>query len=207
MIRKHHFISLLLLCGWLVTACTATVSNNNEPPAASSTPGEIGLVEVTATAAPSSTPTSEPTATTEPTAITEPTATRPPTATPLPDRPQLPADLQFVFSQEGGFAGIKQEWVIDGRGRVTQNGVEVQQLTEEKLTDLYQILLDNNFFTLAPTYKAEEICCDFFTYRLTVTVNGQDTTATAIGGPPETPEWLWNCLAPIIEITNHPPSS
>ncbi|MCL4870275.1 MAG: hypothetical protein KJ063_15025 [Anaerolineae bacterium] len=201
---KYQLVLPLLICSWLLTACTATVSNN-EPPAAFPTPTEIGLVEVTATVVPSPIPA---TPTPNPTATAAPVATSVPPASPLPDSPlQLPADLQFVFSQEGGFAGIKQEWVIDRRGRVTQNGVEVQQLTEGEISDLYQILLDNNFFTLAPTYKAEEICCDFFTYRLTVTANGQDTTAIAIGEPPETPEWLWNCLVPIIRITNRPPSS
>lgn len=172
-----------------------TVTTNETPTTVNDTATEIATAAAaTNTPVPSSTPL--PTHTT--TAPSEPTT---PSITQPDEETLLPPDLYFTFTQEGGIAGIQQEWVIEGSGRVLQNGTEVQQLKPEELTHIYQTLLDNDFFTLAPTYKAEEQCCDFFIYTLAVQVDGRTTSVRAVGGPPEIPEWLWNSFAPILVIT------
>ena len=183
-----QFIFLLLCCGCLV-ACTPGTANAPQ-------------ATIPATLEQSVVPTEPalPTLTPEPAATTE--------ALPDPDNGDLaayPADLLITFRQEGGFAGLQLEWVIEASGRVTQNGAELAPLTPEQVAGIYQALLDNDFFNLAPNYKAEEICCDFITYTLIVTANAQTTTAMTVGGPPDTPEWLWNCLQPILVVVGQAP--
>lgn len=114
----------------------------------------------------------------------------------------LPTDLVITFTQEGGIAGLQLELVIDSSGRVMQDETVIRQLTPEEMTTLYQTLLDNDFFTLAPDYRAEDICCDFFVYTLTVHANGETTDVRTVGGPPDTPDWLWNTLQPFIAIAD-----
>ncbi len=209
-----QFIFLLLCCGCLV-ACTPGTANAPQAtiPATleqSVVPTEPALP--TLTPEPSATPTIVPTAipaTDIPATATsapEPTATTEALPEPVSgDLAAYPADLLITFRQEGGFAGLQLEWVIEASGRVTQNGAELAPLTPEQVAGIYQALLDNDFFNLAPNYKAEEICCDFITYTLIVTANGQTTTALTVGGPPDTPEWLWNCLQPILTVVGQAP--
>lgn len=211
----------LVLCLWFLTACTpgtttdaatneampttdplaitpnadVAVITNETPTAVNDTATETAATNIPA-------PSSTPLVTFTPVAPPEPT-TAPITQ---PDEETLlPPALHFTFTQEGGFAGIQQEWVIEGSGRVLQNGTEVRQLKPEELNHIYQTLLDNDFFTLAPTYKAEEQCCDFFIYTLVVQVDARTTSVRAVGGPPEIPEWLWNSFAPILVITGQLP--
>jgi hypothetical protein len=114
----------------------------------------------------------------------------------------LPTDLVITFTQEGGIAGLQLELVIDSSGRVMQDETVIRQLTPEEMITLYQTLLDNDFFTLAPDYRAEDICCDFFVYTLTVHANSTTTDVRTVGGPPDTPDWLWNALQPFIALAD-----
>lgn len=180
-----------------VDITTVDITTNEPPTVVNETVTKIAAA-ATNTPAPSSTP---------PATFTL-VAPPEPTLAPVtqPDQEMLlPPDLHFTFTQEGGFAGIQQEWVIEGSGRVLQNGTEVRQLKPEELNHVYQTLLDNDFFTLAPTYKAEEQCCDFFIYTLVVQVDGRTTSVRAVGGPPEIPEWLWNSFVPILVIAGQLP--
>jgi hypothetical protein len=222
---KRIMMFNLVLCLWFLTACSpgttteaaaneavpttdplAIVPNADVDVTANETPTAVSDVttEIATAAAATNTPapSSTPLATFTPVVPPEPT-TAPVTQ---PDEEALlPPDLHFTFTQEGGFAGIQQEWVIEGSGRVLQNGTEVRQLKPEEINHIYQTLLDNDFFTLAPTYKAEEQCCDFFIYTLVVQADGRTTSVRAVGGPPEIPEWLWNSFAPILVITGQLP--
>lgn len=112
----------------------------------------------------------------------------------------FPSDLMITFTQEGGIMGLQVGLVIDSSGRVTQEGTVIAQLTPEEMDHIYQTLINNNFFTLAPDYQSEDICCDFFVYTLTVHANGETTAVRTVGGPPDTPEWLWNALQPFIAL-------
>ena len=177
------------------------VTTNETPTMVNETATEIATAAAaTNTPEPSSTPL--PTHTTA--ALPEPTT--PPVPEPDMSGALLPADFHLTFRQEGGMTGMQEDWVIERSGRVLQNGNEVRKLSPEELDNIYQTLLDNDFFTLAPTYKAEEQCCDFFTYTLDVQANGQTTSVRAVGGPPEIPEWLWNSFVPILVITGQLPA-
>lgn len=112
----------------------------------------------------------------------------------------LPSDLVITFTQEGGIMGLQLELVIDSSGRVTQNGTVITELSPDQMTTIYQTLINNEFFTLAPDYQAEDLCCDFFIYTLTVHANGETTSVRTVGGPPDTPDWLWNVLQPFITL-------
>ena len=209
-------IILWLICCGLLVACAPGTANAPELTVASTT---VPLDTATAAALPTLTPQLTDTATAMPTMVS-PTATEPvatattvsePTSTTSPQAypgsvTAYPADFTLTLRQEGGFAGVQLEWVIESSGRVTQNGAEIDQLTPEEVAGLYQALLDNNFFTLAPDYKTEEICCDFFKYTLTVTADSQTTSVVTVGGPPDTPPWLWNCLQPILALVGQVPA-
>jgi len=212
-------IILWLLCCVLLVACAPGTTDAPEPtvaettePLATATEAALPTLTPELTATSTAIPTTNPTATTsapEATATTLPDST-PTVATTTDSHPEpstaYPADLMITLRQEGGFTGAQLEWIIDSSGRVTQNGAEIDQLAPEEVAGLYQTLLDNNFFTLAPDYKAEEICCDFYKYTLTVTANAQTTSVITIGGPPDTPPWLWNCLQPILTLVGQVPA-
>lgn len=212
-----QIIWLLLLVGlWLLAACSPAAGGDARdntttdpdasptqaldpvtlPPEASATP-ELPAVEVAVTN------TTEMTATI--TVEATPNATATTDSTNVPDDGSdtaeiLPSDLVITFTQEGGIMGLQVELVIDSSGRVTQNGTVIAQLTPEEMDHIYQTLINNDFFTLAPNYQAEDICCDFFVYTLAVHANGETTAVRTVGGPPDTPEWLWNALQPFIAL-------
>ncbi|MBP7999118.1 MAG: hypothetical protein KA314_24345 [Chloroflexi bacterium] len=210
-------ILLLLVVG--LSACSPTAASSNSDLTAVTIVPTVGLAEITATtpgepAIPTSTSTTPPTVTVEPsstpgekpTTIATMTVMTTTVPLPVPDDPTaVPDDLLITFMQTGGFAGVEIELVIERSGRVRVNGDEGQPLSEEEITILYQTLMSNQFFTLGPTYKTIELCCDFFTYTLAVRANGQTTTVTTVGGPPDTPDWLWNSLQPFIGLTDNLP--
>lgn len=215
---KRTMWIFLLASLWLLVACSPAAGGN----APDDTTATSDVAESPTQALDPVTPSPEASATTElPTTEVEITSTAQVTATStveitpnpsattdsanVPDDGSgvaevLPSDLVITFTQEGGIMGLQLELVIDSSGRVTQDGAVITQLTPEQMTALYQTLLDNDFFTLAPDYQAEDICCDFFVYTLTVHANGTTTAVRTVGGPPDTPEWLWNVLQPFIAI-------
>ena len=197
---RRIFLLCLVVGLWLLVACT---------------PGETEDTSVTSTPTLSEQPTQalDPlTPTPEPTIV--PTATSTSESANIPDDGSgvmatatiVPNDLLITFTQEGGIMGLQLAITIDARGRVMQDDNLILQLTPEEVSVIYQALLDNNFFAQAPDYKVEDMCCDFFVYTITVHANGETTTARTIGGPPDTPEWLWNSLQPLIAIAGQGPT-
>lgn len=216
-VEMKRIMWLFLLTGlWLLAACSPAAggdavdnTNTTTDPDASPTQA-LDLVTLPPEATPEP-PTVEVavTNTIETTATTTVEAT--PNATATLDSPNVPddgsgmaeirpSDLVITFTQEGGIMGLQVELVIDSSGRVTQNGTVITELTYEEMDHIYQTLINNDFFTLAPDYQAEDICCDFFVYTLTVHANSETTAVRTVGGPPDTPEWLWNALQPFIAL-------
>ncbi|MCI0394380.1 MAG: hypothetical protein L0332_15435 [Chloroflexi bacterium] len=164
------------------------------------------------------------TETAEPTATPEPTSTRPdtatpdlvsPTAPPVTDTPVsteptappeevtpdvtglLPEGAVIFFSQEGGFAGIMESWTIYADGRVVKSTGDTWQVTPQAVSDLQMTIERTGFFDLPATTRPANICCDFFTYSLAVTYNGQTNVVVMSDGDPNMPQAMRDAVTAV----------
>lgn len=82
-----------------------------------------------------------------------------------------PLILEYVKS--GGIASINQSLEIDKFGNLIarSNGREEKsKLSQESITMIKNMLIENNFFNMSPEYNAASGNADFFSYSLTVTM-------------------------------------
>ncbi len=144
--------------------------------------------ESTATFIPTSTsPPSLPRASYPPPAAASPESLVSPTA-----RRQEPI---IIFRQEGGFAGAMLQWLIYEDGRVIAEGsgpgaVSGQyQVDPGAVSELMATLEDTGYFRERPV-KGNPVCCDFFTFTLTVRRDDQEITFSYSDGDQSAPEFL-----------------
>jgi Emfourin len=82
------------------------------------------------------------------------------------------SDAVIIYSREGGFAGVSQEWVIHLDGTINAPAGETLTVSPEAVRELVEIGAETNFANLAgaPTPDA---CCDQFVYTLTFSTADQ----------------------------------
>jgi hypothetical protein len=126
----------------------------------------------------------------------DPTATKESSLSPDPSESETAV---IVLHQEGGLAGVENEWSIHADGRVLTNSGAELQVESEKVTELLETIEQAGFFDLERPEPAN-VCCDFFTFTLTVR-NGESENVVVISeGDPSIPEGLSTALAAVQEL-------
>jgi len=88
--------------------------------------------------------------------------------------------LLLEYTKSGGIAGVQESVTVDSDGKLALNKgkqKQVYQLSQQDLSDLKDVIIENGFFELEQTaYEPASNTADFFTYELEV-VLGNTTNA------------------------------
>lgn len=129
-------------------------------------------------------PTLTPTATATPT----PGAATPTRVEEAGEMPASFANAAIVHERSGGFAGIQESWAIFLDGTVLSRDGKKGQLPPAEVSDLLRQIEAAGFFGWQQAYLPSTLCCDRFTYRLTVRLGDRTKTVStmdgALGEPP-----------------------
>lgn len=154
-----------------------------------------------------STPTVEPTRTTRPsdtptTAVAELTEVYPtsPVETPTGSA-QTAGEPVIILQQEGGYAGVMQTWAIYADGHILTEQNSSCRAEPESISDLQTMAEESGFFEMSFT-QASAICCDFFTYTLTIQSGDMVNTVVVSEGDPKMPQELRELLFSVQQTVN-----
>jgi len=99
-------------------------------------------------------------------------------STPLPAKPPLSeGNALIVFRRSGGLMGVSESWVIYEDGHVTyQEEIEGEsaagEIEAQELAGLLALIEEAGFFSFSDSYMPQNICCDRFSYEITVFKDG-----------------------------------
>ena len=189
--RKWLILAVLIL---LLAACapSSELTNGEE----SRTP-EVGP-EFVNTSTPAALATRIPTKTIQPTSAP---ATSSPKETPLTLPGENYAGVLIVFQQEGGFAGLDITWRIYNDGRVERGSEIIGELDQKALLLLMDKIDGSGFFDLAQK-ESENICCDFFTYTITVLDGDRANSITISEADPDMSPGLEEVIREVLQVVN-----
>ncbi len=105
----------------------------------------------------------------------------------------------IVFSQEGGFAGIQNIWLIYADGRVEAPEGREFQLAPATVESLLTEIEEIGFFDLNQPKQAD-ICCDRFTYTLLVRHGGQENEISFTEGDPNLAETYYKANEVVLSV-------
>ncbi len=128
-------------------------------------------------------------------------ATSSPTETPLTLPGENYAGVLIVFQQEGGFAGLDITWRIYNDGRVERGSEIIGELDQKALLLLMDKIEGSGFFNLAQK-ESENICCDFFTYTITVLDGDRANSITISEADPDMPPGLEEIIRQLVQVVN-----
>ncbi|MHA2428815.1 MAG: hypothetical protein ACXADB_12400 [Candidatus Hermodarchaeia archaeon] len=94
---------------------------------------------------------------------------------------------QISYSVSGGFAGISESWSVDGGGRFLANDGSTYSVDKHQLSILFKAMDQIGFFELEYALDPFSSCADCFTYKLTVSYDGQYKEIAWRDGDPELP--------------------
>jgi len=128
--------------------------------------------------------------------------------TPSPDKTALnvaldatpsPADLVIVFERSGGFAGVDEKWSIYTGGKIVKENGDTFSVDAAKVTALLDAAEAANFFEMKASSAIGSVsnCKDCFSYKLTITSNGQTNTITTSDGATGLPDAFMEILKQI----------
>ena len=125
--------------------------------------------------------------------------------TPVPMKVPLPEGSPLiVFRRSGGLMGVSESWVIYEDGRVAyQEEIKGESATGEieaqELAGLLGLIEERGFFSSSDSYMPQNICCDRFSYELTIFKDGQSKRVTTMDGA-EAPEGLWTIIGELNKL-------
>ena len=130
-----------------------------------------------------------------------PSAIEPTAATRVSLTPQdsSAASAVIILGQEGGIAGVQNEWTIYGDGRIVTNNGDELMVEPEEVTALLETIEQAGFFDLEQP-EAADICCDFFTFTLTIKSGELEKRIVMSEGDPSIPQALSETLAAVQEL-------
>jgi len=124
---------------------------------------------------------------------------------PLPVKtPLSEGSPPIVFRRSGGLMGVSESWVIYEDGRVTyQEEIKGESATGEieaqELAGLLGLIEETGFFSFSDSYMPQNICCDRFSYEITVFKDGRGKRVTTMDGA-EAPEGLWTIIGELNKL-------
>jgi len=110
----------------------------------------------------------------------------------------------IVFRRSGGLMGVSESWVIYEDGRVAyQEEIKGESATGEieaqELAGLLALIEEAGFFSFRDSYMPQNICCDRFSYEITVFQDGRNKRVTTMDGA-EAPEGLWTIIGELNKL-------
>jgi len=126
-------------------------------------------------------------------------------STPLPgETPVSEGSPLIVFRRSGGLMGVSESWVIYEDGRVAfQEEMKGESATGEveaqDLAGLLGLIEETSFFSFGDSYMPQNICCDRFSYEITLFQDGQSKRVTTMDGA-EAPEGLWTIIGELNKL-------
>jgi len=125
--------------------------------------------------------------------------------TPVPTKSPLPqGNALIVFRRSGGLMGVSESWVIYEDGQVAyQEEIKRESATGEieaqELAGLLALIQERGFFSFKDSYMPQNICCDRFSYEITVFQDGQRKRVTTMDGA-EAPEGIWTIIGELNRL-------
>ena len=132
------------------------------------------------------------------TAVPEPDMTA--TGEPEPDTPHNTSDTIIIYGRSGGFAGLQQEWTIHANGQIVLPDGSQTEIDVAQAQVLFDTVKTANFQSLNEAYMPKDICCDLFTYTVTVQTGNETQTITTMDEAPNVPAELTAVLQTINEL-------
>lgn len=186
----------------LVLLLAACGSSQPEPTAA-----QVEVSEIAPTSPSISASVAAPTWTPTPTTELLPTATAkvvqtPSESTKTPaEPPQSLGEPVIVFHQEGGYAGIMKSWGIFADGTVASEGSSLCQVDPALVQDIQTAAADIGFFDTVYG-PPKNICCDFFTFTLTINSEDEVNTIVISDGDPNMPQEIRELISSVQQIVD-----
>ncbi len=117
-----------------------------------------------------------------------------------------PDELVVGYERSGGLAGVNERWSIYAGGRIVNQNGETITVDAAKVTDLLDAIDTAGFFDMksASIIGGLNNCKDCFSYKLTVTSNGQTNTITTYDGAKGLPDSFWAILKQVNDLVNPP---
>jgi hypothetical protein len=192
--------SIVLILFFLLAACspgesptaTSTEPTRQSPQAGTSPASTAPAVDATVLAA---TPTQAPVVAQESVGESPP----PPNRSPVSSE-AVTEEPVITFSRSGGFAGLNQTFLIYADGRIVGANGEVRQVSPEQVVAVLQQIEAAGFFELDASYLPRDICCDRFSYEITVQTPTQSRSVVTMDGVENQPDGLTMTLAAITEL-------
>jgi len=184
---KFLIIAVLMVA---LAACTPSLEDSDGEE--SRTP-EVAT-EVVPTSTPAALATRIPTNTSIP-------ATRSPTQTPRSLPSENFAGVLIIFRQEGGFAGLDITWRIYNDGRIEQDDEFIGELDQNALLLLMDKIDGSGFYDM-DLEEPENICCDFFTFTITVLDGDRANSITISEADPTMPPSLDEVIRLVLQMVN-----
>lgn len=185
----------------VVTYLAACGSSEPEPTSALLPATEVGpssdlstpTVELTRIAKPSDSPS---------TAVANLTEVYPTSPMETPTGPaQTAGEPVIIFQQEGGLMGGLQTWVINDNGQILTEENSDCQVEVASISDIQSAAVESGFFEMSFS-DAPAICCDFFTYTLTIHSGDMVNIIVVSEGDPKMPQELRELLASVQQTVN-----
>jgi len=107
----------------------------------------------------------------------------------------------IIVSQEGGIAGIQQSWEIYPDGAVVSGGAEVCRVADSVISSILSSSSETGFFTTSYT-SPPAICCDYFTFTLTLHSGERANTISISDGDSKAPQELRELLASVRQAVS-----
>jgi len=131
-----------------------------------------------------------------------PVATKPiplPVKTPLSEGSPV-----IIFRRSGGLSGVSESWIIYEDGRVIyqeemKGESAAGEVEAQELAGLLALIEEVGFFSFSDSYLPQDICCDRFSYEITVFKDGQSKRVTTMDGA-EAPEGLWTIMGELNRL-------
>lgn len=120
------------------------------------------------------------------------------TKTPL-ETPQYVGEPVIIFQQEGGIMGMLKTWEIFADGTVVSEGSPVCQIDPAVSRDIEVAAGEIGFFE-SPYTESKNICCDFFTFTLTISSGDGANTVVVSAGDPNMPLEIRDLISSVQEI-------
>lgn len=125
--------------------------------------------------------------------------------TPVPMKIPLPEGSPLiVFRRSGGLMGVSESWVIYEDGRVVyQEEIKGEsaagEIDTQEVAQLLALIEETGFFSFSDSYMPQNICCDRFSYEITLFQDGQSKRVTTMDGA-EAPEGLWTIIGELNKL-------
>ncbi|MFN2187187.1 MAG: hypothetical protein ACK2T3_00310 [Candidatus Promineifilaceae bacterium] len=203
---KH--LVLFIVTALLLSACAGGEPELSVDPTAtaeevSKLSPAASIIASTLTAKPTDTAPAEGKATETPiSSIANPTRANPSPSEPATEDapiPQGPPDI--IFKQEGGYAGLMNSWEIYADGAIVKNGESACFADASWVQSILSSSLEGGFIDAAYT-SPKNICCDFYTYTITITQDGKTNTIVVSDGDSSMPPEIRELITQLLDLVN-----